>query len=430
MNKEKFNEELFEFINDSSCSFTCILKIKSILVAAGYIELFENDKWTVVPGKYFVIRNDASIIAFNIGKNYNTGFNIVCTHSDTPGFCLKSNSEIFEYDYLKLNVFPYGGILNYGWMDRPLSMAGRIIYKDDNVYKKKIVDLREPICVIPSEAIHQNDTANSNLDLNSQIDMIPVISLKEEKNIVKNILSGYLDDSNEIYDYDLFLYNIDEPMYIGSNSEMILSPRLDDLSCTYATVKSFIECNNDNNINVMCVFNSEEVGSLTKEGADSSFLIDTLKRICASIGVDISIFLYNSLVISADNSHAVHPNHPAKSDVSNMGYLNKGILIMREKDTMTDSVSASIFKDICNKVNVNYQEYSSRNDMTTGSTLSGLCVRHVSVSSIDVGLPQLAMHSANEVIGSEDTYGLYKVFKKFYDISIKKDNDSFRIIDI
>ena len=429
MIKKKFNEELFDFIENSTCSFTCIDTIKNELINNGYEEVYETKKWNLKSGKYFVVRNDASIIAFSIGKKYKEAFNIICAHSDTPGFNLKPKNEIYEYNYLKLNVSPYGGILNYGWMDRPLSIAGRIIYKEKNKYKKRIINLKEPLCVIASEAIHQNDSANTNLDLNTQIDLIPIISLTDEKEVIKKILKQELNlsSSTEIADYDLFLHTNDKPMYVGSNNEMILSPRLDDLTCTFATLKSFVENDNENNINIMCIFNSEEIGSLTKEGADSSFLMDTLKRISASINIDVSVALHNSLIVSADNSHAVHPNHPNKSDVNNQGFLNEGILIIREKDTMTDSVSSTIFKEICKKAKVPFQDYASRNDMTTGSTLSGLSVRHVSVDSIDVGIPQLAMHSANEVVGSNDTFYLYKAFKKFYEVLIKYKDDSVEI---
>ena len=427
MNKDNYNNDLFKFIEKSTCSFTCVSEIKRLLINSGYVELCEGDKWKINKGKYFVIRNDSSIIAFNIGNNYRESFNIICSHGDTSGFSLKPKSEIYEYDYLKLNVTPYGGILNYGWMDRPLGIAGRVIYKDGDVYKKKIINLDEPKCVIPSEAIHQNDKANSNLDLNSQVDMIPIISLSDDKNIINDILSREVDNK-DICDYDLFLYNMDKPMYVGINNGMIMSPRVDDLTCTYANVMAFIENNNDDNINVMCIFNSEEVGSLTMEGADSSFLMDTLKRICASLDIDISTSLYNSYVVSADNSHAVHPNHPNKSDVSNMGYINKGILISRESGTMTDGMSSSIFKEICKKANVNYQNYVSRNDMTCGGTLSGLCTRHVSTTSIDVGIAQLAMHSSNEVVGSDDSFDIYRAFKKFYCTSIWKDKNEFKLI--
>lgn len=326
---------------------------------------------------------------------------------------------------------PYGGILNYGWMDRPLSISGRVIYNLKDKYVRRIINLEKPVFVIPSVAIHQNDSANSNLDLNSQVDLIPILGLSEEKDVIRKILKQHigLDDPVDICDYDLFLHTNDKPMFIGINNEMILSPRLDDLTCTFATLKSFIESDNEQNINIMCVFNSEEIGSLTKEGADSSFLMDVLKRICASIGMDISITLHNSLIISADNSHAVHPNHPYKSDVNNQGFLNHGILIVREKDTATDSISSTIFKEICKKVNVPFQDYASRNDMTTGSTLSGLCIRHVSIDSIDVGIPQLAMHSANEVVGDNDPLYIYIAFKKFYDVLIKREKDIIQIIE-
>lgn len=430
MNKKKFNKELFEFIESATCSFTCVDTIKKALLECGYKELYENELWNIKDGKYFVIRNDASVIAFYIGKNHKNAFNIICAHGDTPGFYLKPKNEIYEYNYLKLNVSPYGGILNYGWMDIPLSIAGRVILKDGNKYKKKIVNLDKPLCVIPSEAIHQNKRANTNLELNTQVDLIPIISLDKEKDIIKNILRKELNlkDSIKICDYDLFLHSIHKPMYIGDKKQMILSPRIDDLTCTFATFKSFMENNNEDNINVMCIFNSEEVGSLTKEGADSSFLMDILKRISANIDIDISVALHNSLIVSADNSHAVHPNHPTKSDVSNLTYFNKGILIVKEKDTTTDSISSSIFKEICKKAKVPFQDSSSRNDLPTGSTLSGLCIRHVSIDSIDVGIPQLAMHSANELIGSDDLFYLYNAFKQFYNISIKWSQNSMEII--
>jgi len=431
MIKKTFNRKLFEFVDSATCAFTCIDFIRNTLINNGFMEVYENEKWDFKAGKYFVIRNDASVIAFHIGKKYHESFNIICAHSDTPGFSLKPKNEIYEYNYLKLNVMPYGGILNYGFMDRPLSIAGRVIFKQGNKYRKEIIDLRDPICVIPSEAIHQNDVANTNLDLNTQIDLIPIISLNDEKDIIKNTIRKFLNlnPSSTICDYDLFLYAKDEPMYIGANKELILSPRLDDLTCTYAALESFIESDNKENINIMCIFNSEEIGSLTKEGADSSFLMDTLKRISASLNIDVSVSLHNSLIVSADNSHAVHPNHPNKSDVNNQGFLNNGVLIIREKDTTTDSISSSIFKEICKKAKVPFQDYASRNDMTTGSTLSGLSIRHVSIDSIDVGIPQLAMHSANELVGANDTYYLYKAFKKFYDISIKNEVNGIRLIE-
>lgn len=233
---------------------------------------------------------------------------------------------------MKLNVAPYGGILNYGWIYHYLLQEGLFIRGNDN-YIKKIIDFKSPFCVIPSEAIHVNKNANADLTLNSQIDMIPIIALSNEKDIIKKLLRKKIKNEDiNICDYDLFLYNSSKPTYIGSNKEMILSPRIDNLTCTFAALKSFIQNQNIKNINIMCIFNSEEIGSLTKEGADSTFLIDVLKRISAAIKLDISIALHNSLIVSADNSHAVHPNHPDKSDINNQGFLNKGILIIKEKD--------------------------------------------------------------------------------------------------
>lgn len=428
MNNKKYNQELFTFIENATCPFTGIKEIKEHLHKNNFIELQENESWNLnKKQKYFVTRNDASIIAFTLGKN--ESFNITCTHIDTPAFTIKPKNAIYEKNYLKINVMPYGGLLNYAWLDEPLSIAGRVIIKNKNTYYKEIIDLKEPLLCIPSVAIHQNENANDDLKLNSQIDMIPILSLKEEKEPIKNLIKEAvnLKEKEEIEDFDLFLYATTKPIYFGRKNEMILSPRIDDLSCTYSALKGFLECTKTENNNIFCAFNSEEIGSLTKEGADSSFLMDILKRIAAATKKDISILINNSSILSADNTHATHPNHPNNSDVNNEALLNKGIVISKDASSTTDSITSSIFKGICECAKVPYQDFVTKNDMTSGSTLSGISLRHVSIDSIDIGLGQLAMHGAKEIMGSKDSYYLYLAFKKFYETKITKKKDQIEL---
>ncbi len=418
-----FNQELIDFLKQGTCVFTCIKIIKEILLNQGYQELVENQDWDLKHDKYFIIRNDASLIAFQLNKKASK-FKIVCTHADTPSFLIKPTPEYYENGYLKLNVAPYGGILNYGFMDRPMSIAGRIIMQNKNNYTKKIIDLKEAVAIIPSIAIHQNDSANSNLDLNTEVDLMPIISLNKKKTL-EDLIKHYTNIKEKLFEYDLFLYNKEEPAII--NNEFLASPRIDNLSCTYAGLEAFLK-RNGCDINLFVVFNSEEVGSNTLEGADSNFLIDTLKKLCAYLDIDLPTTLNKSIVISADNTHARHPNHDELSDHTNTPSLESGIMIMKEVNSSTNSVSATIFKHICEKENIKYSYYTSRNDYATGSTLAGASLKHLSINSLDIGLVMLAMHSSYEVIGIKDTYLLYKALKKFYEIKYDIDNKEINFL--
>ena len=424
MNEKKYNEELFSFIEAATCSFTGVKEIKRILLEYHFIELEENEIWHLENNqKYFVTRNDASIIAFTLGNH--DSFNITCTHIDTPSLAIKPKNAIYEKNYLKINVTPYGGLLNYAWLDEPLSIAGRVIIKNKNTYYKEIIDLKKPLLCIPSVAIHQNANANEDLSLNSQIDMLPFLSLSDTKEPIKKLISEQikLKQNDEICDYDLFLYTTENPTYFGLKKECILSPRIDDLACVYPALKGFINQKKNQNNTIFCAFNSEEIGSLTKEGADSSFLMDILKRIIAQEEKELSTILNNSTILSADNTHATHPNHPGNSDINNEALLNKGIVISKDSSSTTDSITSSLFKGICESAHVPYQDFVSKNDMTSGSTLSGISLRHVSIDSIDIGLGELAMHGAKEIMGSKDSYYLYLAFKKFYETKIIKEKD-------
>ena len=417
MEKQDFNNRLIKMIEESTSSYNAVDYIKKLLINNNFKELYEDEKWiNVKEGKYFVIRNDASIVAFVTSEKGSNAFNIVTTHCDTPSLLLKPKGENVKDGYLKYNIMPYGGLLNYGWLDQPLSLSGRIIYKERGYIKKKIVDFKDMIMVIPSVAIHQNDKANSNLDLNMQTDLQPIISLSNDKEDWNNFLKEKLSNI-KIIDYDLHAYNNSKPIIFGINKELLFSPRIDNITSVYSALESFLN-SKSKNIKVFCTFNNEEIGSLTEEGADSNFLIDVLKRVCALMNIDISVALSKSFIISSDNTHAVHPNHDEFADETGKVSLGKGITIIKEVTSTTNSVSSSILKTICDKNNIKYQDSTTKNDLASGSTLSGISLRHLSVLSVDIGIPQLAMHSSCEVCSLNDVYELYKLLKSFYKSNI------------
>ena len=420
---KKFNENLIEFIKKSTCSYTCIKEIKRILDDYGFTELEEQKSWNIKNNKFYIIRNDASIIAFELPKTPVNSFSIITTHSDTPSLMLKTNGEYIKENYLKYNVMPYGGLLNFGWLDHPLSLAGRVVIKKDNKLETKIIDFKKPMAIVPSVAIHQDSNANSNLDLNMQIDLQPIVSLTDNKKDWNKIIKEKIKD--EIIDYDLFFYNLENSVII--DDKLLVSPRIDNLTSVYSGLYSFLE-SKSNSIKVFCSFNNEEIGSLTEEGADSNFLIDILKRVATEIDIDISSTLANSFIISSDNTHAIHPNHTEYADDTGVLYLEDGFAIIKESSSTTNAISSSVIKTICNKHKIKYQDSSAKNDISGGSTLSGISLRHVSVLSIDVGIPQLSMHSSCETCALSDIYELYKMMKAFYETKIIRKKDNVEIV--
>ena len=429
------NKNLMDFIDKTPNAYYCVKNLKEELIAKGYKELYEYDNWNKLKGngKYFVIRNDSSLIAFKTIDNEKEkiGFNIVSAHADSPSFSIKPNALMYDGNYLKLNTSPYGDMLNYTWFDRPLSLAGRVIVRKDgangSVFNKHLINIDKDLLIIPSQAIHINREVNENASFNHQIDMLPVISLNHDK--LNCIISDQLNLKNNewICDYDLYLYNRDKAKFVGFNNDMISAPRLDDLGSLYPAFVSFLKSNNNKSIDVFCAFNNEEIGSLTGQGADSTFLIDTLTRIADASSLNLLTALNNSIVVSADNAHANHPNASSKTDPTNNVLLNKGVVIKHHINYTTDAATSSIFKQICIYANAPYQDYACRSDMRCGFTLGGISQSHVSIDSIDIGLPQLAMHSANETIGSEDPYHMYRSLLSFYNAKFTKEKDKILV---
>lgn len=430
-------EELFQFIENSPSCFHAIETIRKKLNAEGFIELVEGRSWQIEKGKkYYVTRNLSSIIAFKIPENDFKNFHIVASHSDSPTFKIKENAEIeVNNKYVKLNTEKYGGMICSTWFDRPLSIAGRILVKEGKLVKTHLVNIDKDLVIIPNLAIHMNRAVNDGYKYNAQIDMLPLYGDNTSKgSLMKTVAQSVGVEEDSILGTDLFLYNRMRGTKIGANSEYISSPRLDDLECAYASLSAFLSETNSNSASVYCVFDNEEVGSGTKQGADSTLLYDVLRRINMCLGnseEDYYKLIASSFMVSADNAHALHPNYSDKSDPTNKVYINDGIVIKynaNQKYT-TDAVSASIFKSICDSVNVPYQTFTNRSDILGGSTLGNISNAHVSLNTIDIGLAQLAMHSTYETAGAKDVTYLIDALKAFYNTSIEQVEDGQYIIN-
>lgn len=421
-----FAKECIKFIDKSVTCFHAVENMEKRLKDESFTELKEKEKWELKTGKgYYVKRNDSSIIAFKIPEKEVKGFHIVASHSDSPSFKVKSEAEItVENSYVKLNVEPYGGMIHATWLDRCLSVAGRIVYCDGDKMKSKTVNIDEDLLVIPNLAIHMNREMNKNLSYNPQTDLQPLLSAWPEESETGSILMKKLAfyskiEEENILGKDLFLYVREKGKLAGADKELMISPRLDDLECVFASMEGFLCVKPERYIAVCAVFDNEEVGSLTKQGAASTFLKDTLMRVGEGMGKDGGDYkrlLADSFMISADNAHGLHPNHPEKADPTNRPYLNKGITIKYHggQKYTTDAYSEAVFKSICREASVPYQTYCNRSDVAGGSTLGNISAGQVSIPCVDVGLPQLAMHSAVETAGSRDVEYLIRAAKIFF----------------
>lgn len=430
--EQKCAKKMLEFIERSPSCFHAIGNVKQILKEKGYEEQKEQEEWQLCWGKgYYVTRNDSSLIAFRLPENPKKeglpyhGFHIVASHSDSPAFKIKESPELLvEERYVKLNTEKYGGMILSTWLDRPLSVAGRVAVCQGKEIVTKLVDIDKDLLVIPNVAIHMNRDMNKGVEYNPQIDMQPLYADGMESQgkgaLLKKVAKEAGVKEEDILAHDLFLYVHDKGRIFGENGEFVLSPRLDDLQCVYASVQAFGDTKPQEYINVCAVFDNEEIGSGTKQGADSTFLEDTLSRIAENLGIqgsDYCRLLADSFLISADNAHAVHPNHPEKADPTNRPYLNGGVVIKYHgsQKYATDAVSAAKMKAICREAGVPCQNYANRADIPGGSTLGNISTAHVSIASVDIGLPQLAMHSAVETAGVRDTQYAIRALQKFYE---------------
>lgn len=425
-NFEKTNQELMEFLDNSPSSFHAVANMKAMLEEAGCSCLLEGEKWQLEPGKgYYVTRNDSALIAFRIPKKDFTGFQVMASHSDSPVFKVKANAEIeVEKHYVKLNVEKYGGMICSPWLDRPLSVAGRIVVKTADGVETRLVKVDRDLLIIPNLAIHMNRSVNDGYEFNAQKDMLPLFCGGQEKGSFLAMIAAEAGvEKEDILDTDLFLYNRDKGTTFGLNGEYIASPHLDDLQCAFSSLKGFLAAEPKDSVAVHCVMDNEEVGSGTKQGAASTFLKDVLHRINSAMGRTEEEFLTavaSSFMVSADNAHGIHPNQADKADPTNRPYLNEGIVIKysaNQKYT-TDAVSGALFKAVCQQAEVPFQTFHNRSDMLGGSTLGNISGNQVAFNTVDIGLPQLAMHSCFETAGSKDTAYLVEAARVLFSSSV------------
>ena len=430
--------ELTDFIEQSPTAFHAVQNLKTMLDKDGFQELKEAEKWHLEPdGKYYVTRNNSSIIALKIGNALDEySFHVTASHSDSPTFKLKENIEInVAGKYTVLNTEGYGGMICSTWFDRPLSLAGRVMVKDGNSIETKLVKINRDLLMIPSLAIHMDRKVNDGKSYNKQIDMLPVLSGSvKESGEIKAIIAKELDvETEDIYGMDLFLYNRMKAVRWGSEEEFIGCPRLDDLECAFTSAKAFLTAGNQKNINVFACFDNEEVGSGTKQGAKSTLLFDVLWRTNQALGYSEEDFyraLAGSFLLSCDNAHAVHPNYRQKTDTTNCTYMNEGIVVKSHagQKYTSDAVSIAVFKMICEKAGVPVQFFANRSDEAGGSTLGNLAMAQVSMNTVDIGLPQLGMHSAYETAGVKDVDSMIRAIQEFYQTHIKANADGNYIL--
>lgn len=417
-------KKFLEFIKDTPTAFHAAKKFKAKLLAAGFIELKESEEWFLKRGgKYFYGRNMSSLMAFVIPEEPVSSFSIAAAHLDSPTFKLKPNFTIDKGRYVRLNTEVYGSPIFSTWMDKPLGIAGRVIIEEDMGLEARLVNITKPLVVIPNLPIHYNRNANSGFELNPQIDMLPLFSdNKFPKKGLYDVIGEALGiDSNKIISSDLYLTNLDRGSFVGVNEEFVTAPQIDNLECSYALIESLINSKSGSNVNVCALFDNEEIGSGTRQGAFSNYLNNTLKRICLGLGYTEEKYLQilaNSFIISADNAQGYHPNYPSKYDETNSCYMNEGIVIKNAArgSYSTDALSSAFFQKICKKANASYQLNTNRSDIAGGSTLGPISIRNVSIPSVDIGLAQLAMHSASETSGSLDIHHLISAITFFYNL--------------
>ncbi len=422
--------ELFDFIERSPSPYQAADNICARLERDGFKRLFEFEDWDVRPGGgYYTVRGGSSVIAFRLPERRYSGLAVCASHTDSPSFKLKSNPELAPSGgVLRLNIEGYGGMIKESWFDRPLSAAGRIAVDTKDGIEYRAVNIDRDLLIIPSLAVHMGQ-AHENGKVNIQNEMLPILRTdSSEKSIEELIAEAAGAAAEDIEAYDIYLYNRQKGTVFGAGNEFIASGRLDDLQNVFASLNAFLRSENCGMLKVFAAFNNEETGSLTRQGAESTFFTDTIERINAALGISRQEYLKclpSSLIMSADNAHAMHPNYPSKADPVNRPRLNGGVVIKYNASGRytTDAVSAAAVKRLCRAAGVPFQEYHNRSDIAGGSTLGNLMNRHISVHSADIGLAQLAMHSAYETAGAADTEYMERFLRVFYSTDIRAERD-------
>lgn len=429
---EPLVQDLMKFLDASSVNFLAVREICRRLNEAGFKHLSRAEHWNLEPGgKYYVTQNDSAVMAFVAGESPEAGYHIISAHSDSPGFRIKPHAEMkCENGVVKLNTEVYGGPILYTWFDRPLSIAGRVIVRSDNPLTPRHVIMRidRPVLTIPHLAIHFNRAVNEGNPLSKQKDMLPVIAIVNNELEADNMLLRLISEEtgvpmDQIIDFDLSLYDTTPACLLGLNNEFITSGRIDDLSMVHAALSALIATSHTpaKATRVMAIFDNEETGSGTKQGAASPLLKDTLMRINRCLGGDEESYLIgvaNSFMVSADNAHALHPNYPEKQDPTNHPGLGKGPVIKINANCkyMSDADSAAVFAEICRKANVPVQYFVNHSDVAGGSTLGNILTSQIDLRGVDMGAAIWAMHSVRETVSVADHSLITDAFSRFFSL--------------
>ncbi len=421
----RYADELLAFLQNAPTAFHAVEEAEARL--NDYTHLEEVQPWHLERGgKYYVTRNRSSLIAFQMPENEFHSFQMVAAHTDSPTFKIKENAEVtVRGHYVQLDVERYGGAIFSTWMDRPLSVAGRVAVRTKDGLQTRLVNLKQPMCVIPNVAIHMNRDINNGAALKLNVDLFPLWGTEAAAGSFRRTVAEAAQcEERDLLATDLYLYNCTPGCIWGKEKEFISAGHLDDLECAWTALEGFLGAQPQEHVNVLCLFDNEEVGSTTKQGANSTFLEDTLRRIASAMGKDEAGYLSllpGSMMLSADNAHALHPNHPEYADPANYPLMNHGVVIKYNASQRytTDAVSAAVFGEICQRANVPTQYYANRSDMPGGGTLGNISTTHVSVNTVDIGLAQLAMHSAWETAGTMDIDHMVSVMKAFYSTEIR-----------
>lgn len=430
MEVKSFAREVIEFIDESPSTYHVVKNCSDILDENGFERIMPREKWEIKKGgKYFLKKSSSTIIAFTVGEDFDVknGFKIFGAHTDSPCFRIKPSPEIVTENVVRLNTEVYGGPILSTWFDRPLSIAGRVIVKGENSFFPRTVKIKidEPLLTIPNLAIHQNREVNNGVKIDKQNDVLPVISL-----INKNFeREGYLErvilektgiKKEDIIDFDLYLYATEKGCLLGANEEFMSSPKIDNLASVYTGLIGFLEAEeNQDRINIFVAFDNEEIGSATKQGADSNYLLNTLERISLALGLsrgDFFQMLESSYILSADAAHAAHPAHLGKTDPTNRGKINEGISIKisaKQKYT-SDGYSIAVIKQLIEGTEIQIQPFVNESNELGGSTIGPISSTHLDIDGVDLGVPMLAMHSVRELCGIFDVFYLKELAKEFF----------------
>ena len=424
-------QKLFRFLDESPTCYHAAANAKAALTAAGAVELRESEQWKLEKGTLYVVeRGDSALVAFRVPEGPFHGFLMAAAHSDSPTFKVRETAEAASAgNTLRLSVEPYGGGVWRGWLDRPLSVAGRVVIRQGDRLVSRLVNIDRDLLVIPGVAIHMDRSVNKGAELNPAVDLLPLLGCGKEPGAFRKLIAEAAGVREEhLLSTELFLYPRTKAVQTGLNGEFIVSPRLDDLQCVFGCLEGFLAAKPGGSLPVLAVFNNEEVGSNTRQGADSTFLTDVLERIAHGCGLDSDAWkaaVANSFMVSADNAHAIHPAHPEYADKGEFPVLGGGIVIKYNANQRytTDAVSGAVFQAICQEAGVPVQRYSNRADLPGGSTLGNISTAHLSVPTVDIGLPQLAMHSICETAGAADTDHLVKAMTAYFSRDFHRDRD-------